>query len=180
MIHILGRRRRRRRDNHWESSTCCKRRQPRHSAWIVAQHQKLFEAAIDNCDDNAMRLPSSYAQRLSDFTVLGFVPVVRSAAGPFILARRGAHCVRHCTPRTCLGKGLHTLPLPLASGAASAAASSSSSSSAMALTCLSANQTQPPSRRTSNSNQQLSIFNCQSREICLLVWLCIIRRNRSA
>lgn len=86
VIHILGRRR----DNHWESSTCSKRRRPRrHSAWIVAQHQKLFGAAIDNCADNAMRLPSSNAQRLS---VLSFVPVVRSAAGPFILARRGALC----------------------------------------------------------------------------------------
>lgn len=157
MIHILGRRRRRRRrDNHWESSTCAKRRQAKHSA-IVAQHQKLFGAAIDNCDETTQC--DSQAAMLSDSS---------SASSPLSdpqLAHLSwpeeEHCVRHCTPRTCLGNGLITLPLPSGAGSAS----SSSSSSSMALTCLSANQTQPPSRRTANSDQQLFISNCQSREI---------------
>lgn len=157
MIHILGRRhRRRRRDNHWESSTCAKRRQAKHSA-IVAQHQKLFGAAIDNCDETTQC--DSQAAMLSDSSIAS------SALSHQQLAHLSwpeeEHCVRHCTPRTCLGNGLIPLPLPSGAGSASAAASSSSSSSSMALTCLSANQTQPPSRRTSNSDQQLSISNCQ-------------------
>lgn len=168
-----------RRDNHWESSTCAKPWEEEASkalGWIVAQHQKLFGAAIDNCDDNAMRLPSSSS--VSPQTT----PLLRPSNDPQVAHLSWAeeeHCVRHCTPRTCLGWPLamamaHCIGRRLLRCFLWCTAS-------MALTCLSANQTQPPSRRTSNSDLQLQIEYCLPSDLPreISVWLCIIRRNRS-